>query len=160
MADLADYPFRSGVGLGLGANLGANLSVDPSEARSLALLGALRGSQEAGLQRTASPMGSIAQNLIPIFGAMITAKALERQAQVNQQKEMLAQATNAALVQERGAQTDLARARVKALEGGQGTLSKDQALAKKAMDDPNSEEAKLWKFMMKSKHHLISALDK
>jgi hypothetical protein len=89
VADLADYPFRSGVGLGLGANLGADLSVDPSEARSLALLGALRGSQEAGLQRTASPMGSIAQNLIPIFGAMITAKALERQAAMQQAKQAM-----------------------------------------------------------------------
>lgn len=53
--------------------------LDPGEARSLALLDAMGGIERAGYERSASPAGAIAKNLMPLFGAMIQAKAMERQ---------------------------------------------------------------------------------
>jgi len=64
-------------------------STDPGEARALALLNALGPMQEAGLQRSAGPMGSIAKNLIPLFGAIIQGKALERQAKLENLKLLM-----------------------------------------------------------------------
>ncbi len=54
---------------------------DPSQATGLALLNALQQQQAAGMQRTATPLGSIANNLIPLFGAMVQAHALQAQGQ-------------------------------------------------------------------------------
>jgi hypothetical protein len=65
---------------------GTDLSVDPKEAQSLALIKAMQNSQAAGLQRTATPLGAIAQNLIPLFQAPIEARRLEREGML---KELL-----------------------------------------------------------------------
>jgi hypothetical protein len=69
---------RRGMGLG---------GIDPGEARALALLQAMGPMQEAGYERSASPAGAIAKNLIPLFGAIIQGQMLEKQAA--QQQEML-----------------------------------------------------------------------
>ena len=55
--------------------------LDSSQAQSLGIIQAMQQSQQAGMQRTASPIGSIAQNLMPLFSAMIYAKAADKQAQ-------------------------------------------------------------------------------
>ena len=57
---------------------------------SMSLLNALGGIQQAGLTRTATPIGSIAQNLIPLFGAMIQAKAMENGVIVRALRECVA----------------------------------------------------------------------
>ena len=64
-------------------------TMDPGQARALALLQAMGPMQEAGLQRSASPAGAIAKNLIPLFGAMIQGKLMEQQAAAQQQTEVL-----------------------------------------------------------------------
>jgi hypothetical protein len=65
---------------------GTELGASPQEANALALIKAMQSSSEAGMQRTASPIGSIAQNLLPLFQIPLQAKAMQVQAQQAQTK--------------------------------------------------------------------------
>lgn len=60
-------------------------SGDSGEATALALLNAMGPMQQAGLERSASPAGAIAKNLIPLFGAIIQGKLMEQQAAQRQE---------------------------------------------------------------------------
>jgi hypothetical protein len=82
MPGISDF-FRGGMSTRRGIGLGG---VDPGEARALALLNAMGPMEDAGLQRSAGPMGAIAKNLIPLFGAIIQGKLLEQQAAQEQEK--------------------------------------------------------------------------
>src|SRR5512143_2972623 len=66
---------------------GGMSGMDSGDASALALLDALGPIQEAGLQRSASPAGAIAKNLIPLFGAIIQGQLLQKQSE--QQAEIL-----------------------------------------------------------------------
>lgn len=66
------------------ANSLRSLGLDPQAAATLGALGGLRGLDEAGFRRTAGPMGSIAQNLIPLVQAYQQSKVAESQAILNQ----------------------------------------------------------------------------
>lgn len=56
--------------------------ISSKEANVMSLLEAMRGVQEAGMRKTASPIGSIAQALIPIFAAPIQARQMEQKSQL------------------------------------------------------------------------------
>lgn len=66
-----------------GGIFGGDLAgADSGEATALALLNAMGPMEQAGYERSASPAGAIAKNLIPLFGAIIQGKAMEKQAQL------------------------------------------------------------------------------
>lgn len=66
------------------ANALRSLGLDPQAAATLGALSGLRGLDQAGFRRTAGPMGSIAQNLMPLLQAVQQAKVAESQAVLNQ----------------------------------------------------------------------------
>ncbi len=76
-----------------GADVGGLLGgtpMDDGQAISLGILQAMPQLQQAGYERSASPAGSIAKNLMPLFGAMIYAQAAQQQAAAQQQQQGLA----------------------------------------------------------------------
>lgn len=112
MAGIFDFfpgsnPTRS-VGLRSAAMTG--LGADPGEAIALSLLRAMdhrgRGGQR---DLPAGPMGEVAQNLIPIFGAIIQGQAIQKQAEM---EKMLLQAKIAQL----GGDPEMKAAKIKQLE--------------------------------------------
>jgi hypothetical protein len=143
-------PFNFGIGQGLGrpavnqnitvrrgpdlGGLVGGTQLDDSQAQSLALLQAMPALQQAGLQRTASPMGSIAGNLIPIFGAMIYAKAAQQQAAAKAQQQAFENAVTVAKLQQGGAArtpTNYQQAAIQALtQGDYGKFDMFTQLAK------------------------------
>ncbi len=65
-------------------------AMDSREASTMSLLQAMQQVQEAGTRRTASPIGAIAQALIPIFSAPIQARQMQQESAL---KSLLAKAT-------------------------------------------------------------------
>lgn len=72
MADLTDL-------FGSGEDLGGLGGLSHQDATTLALLKAMQNQADVGTRRTATPLGSIAQNLIPLFAAPIQARQLEQE---------------------------------------------------------------------------------
>lgn len=118
--------------------------LDPGDASSLALLDAMGGIERAGYERSASPAGAIAKNLIPLFGAIIQSRAMERQAQL--QDLMLRMKMGqlagdpekrAAELEKTRAETELTRARTTAVSQPRSpSLTDNQILLGKLSGDP------------------------
>jgi hypothetical protein len=85
-----------------GTNVAGTAALDPGESQSLALLQAMGNVGQAGMQRTASPIGAISQGLMPILGAMIQAKALQAQSQQQAQMQELQKLNLLSLIASRG----------------------------------------------------------
>lgn len=121
--------------------LGGLGEVDSSEANTLSLLQAMQSVQEGGMRRTASPIGSIAQALIPIFAAPIQARRMEQESQL---KSLLLRAQIVkALSGEKGrdpAQIDLDKAQA---ESARATAKKTLAEVDSPFGGKSPTEAQL-----------------
>jgi len=101
--------------------------LDSDQAQSLGIIQAMQQSQQAGMQRTASPIGSIAQNLLPIFGALIYSQAAQAQAAKQQQQAELDKQEQEANIAYKKALTDKATRP----EGPEGAKNLQELLARR-----------------------------
>ena len=122
--------------------------LDPDQAQSLGIIQAMQQSQQAGMQRTASPIGSIAQNLLPLFSAMIYAKAADKQAQADaaqaEQDQLSAKLKNALMASqiqknEQPQQSNLQQEMVNALRNGDRQKLQDLIDTQKAIQKPSAD---------------------
>lgn len=130
-----------------GSAAGGLGSGDSGEATALALINALGPMQQAGLERSASPVGAIAKNLIPLFGAIIQGQMLQKQSE--QQAELLGLEkakiqAETAKAQRGTLPTGIEQALVQAVQSGDTSKISELVKLKQQIQTPSKAQPNQW----------------